>query len=476
MVHTMISLAHLRHPEAHIFIHVILAHHLLQSLVFFGYCCCVSGARYVLINHFQGPVAQPFIMSYPPPPGLKQPPTSSSSSSTPPLHASLPPRPPPAVGPPPSFKSAVSSTPTFSSAPGTRGYNGTTGSGGTNPSSGFGGFAGFQPRAVAANSQPFRTHSPVVSAAPTPPTGYSTPQTTYSNSTYQTQPSYQQPPTPSYYQKPAYEEPYVEPTPPQIRNPFPLPGQDGGGRGGGRGQEIDPEMEAQIAQWQSAYAGKDTDANRNAGRTFGRFGTGGEGGASATSANTAPLGVRQDIQGASMSTSAMSSAANADTGIAAVVTGADGKQKTVVRSGGGQTWQDPSLLEWDPAHFRLFVGNLAGEVTDESLLKAFAKYPSVHKARVVRDKRTTKSKGYGFVSFVDGEEYFQAAKDMQGKYIGSHPVLLRKSTTEIKATVPHDKRKGGKNGKGGGGKGGGGTGAGVQKKQTKTKGGLKVLG
>ena len=176
-----------------------------------------------------------------------------------------------------------------------------------------------------------------------------------------------------------------------------------------------------------------------------------------------------------MSNSAISSAANADTGIAAVVTGADGKQKTVIRSGGGKTWQDPSLLEWDPAHFRLFVGNLAGEVTDESLLKAFSKYPSVQKARVVRDKRTTKSQGYGFVSFVDGEEYFQAARDMQGKYIGSHPVLLRKSTTEIRPTVHRDDKRKGKGGKGGGGQKGIG-GGGVQKKQGKTKGGLKVLG
>ena len=416
-------------------------------------------------------------MSYPPPPGLKLPQTSSSSATSP-AHASLPPRPPPSAGPPPSFKSTTSSTPTFSSAPGTRGYNGTSSNtGGNQPPSSFGGFTGFQPRSVAANSQPFRTHSPVVSAAPAPPAGFSAPQSTYSNGAYQAQPSYQQPPTPSYYQKPAFEEPYVEPTPPQIRNPFPLPGQGGPGRGGaaGNGQEIDPEMEAQIAQWQSAYAGKDADSGRTAIRSFSRFGIGGEGGASSTGANTAPLGVRQDIAGASMSNSAMSSAANADTGVAAVVTGADGKQKTVVRSGGGQTWQDPSLLEWDPAHFRLFVGNLAGEVTDESLLKAFSKYPSVQKARVVRDKRTTKSKGYGFVSFVDGEEYFQSARDMQGKYIGSHPVLLRKSTTEIRPTVPQDKRKNGKGGKGGGG-GKGGTGAGVQKKQGKTKGGLKVLG
>ena len=179
-----------------------------------------------------------------------------------------------------------------------------------------------------------------------------------------------------------------------------------------------------------------------------------------------------------MSNSAISSAANADTGIAAVVTGADGKQKTVIRSGGGQTWQDPSLLEWDPAHFRLFVGNLAGEVTDESLFKAFSKYASVHKARVVRDKRTTKSKGYGFVSFVDGEEYFRAARDMQGKYIGSHPVLLRKSTTEIRPTISKDGKKVGKNGKRGGGvaKGGATGGNGVSTNQGKMKGGLKVLG
>lgn len=238
-------------------------------------------------------------------------------------------------------------------------------------------------------------------------------------------------------------------------------------------------MEAQIAQWQSAYAAKDSDASsRTTSRTFSKFneGIGGGGlGGIGTGANSGPLGLRPDVTGSAMSTSAMTSAANADTGVAAVITGADGKQKTVVRSGGGQTWQDPSLLEWDPAHFRLFVGNLAGEVTDESLLKAFAKFPSVHKARVVRDKRTTKSKGYGFVSFVDGEEYFQAARDMQGKYIGSHPVLLRKSTTEIRPTVPHDRKKG-KGGKGGGQNGRGKGGGGVQKKPGKTKGGLKVLG
>ncbi|KAL9125224.1 MAG: hypothetical protein Q9217_005542, partial [Psora testacea] len=351
-------------------------------------------------------------MSYPPPPGLKASTTSASPSNTS-AHSSLPPRPPPAAGPLPAFKPTTTSIPTFSSAPGTRGYDGTSNSANSQLSSGFSGFTGFQPRSVASQNQQFRSHSPTVSAAPTPPTGFPAPQTTYFNGAYQAQASYQQPPTQSFNQSAPYQEPYAEPTPPQIRNPFPLPGQNAGrGQGIGRGQEpFDPEMEAQIAQWQSAYAGKDATSSSTT-RTFSnRFA---EGNASSTGANTAPLGVRPEVQGASMSNSAISSAANADTGVAAVVTGADGKQKTVIRSGGGQTWQDPSLLDWDPAHFRLFVGNLAGEVTDESLFKAFSKYPSVQKARVVRDKRTTKSKGYGFVSFVDGEEYFQAARDMQG--------------------------------------------------------------
>ncbi|KAI4180716.1 MAG: hypothetical protein LQ346_006935, partial [Caloplaca aetnensis] len=357
-------------------------------------------------------------MSYPPPPGLKAAQAPSSSSSAPQPHSSLPPRPPPTAGPPPSFKQAFNHVPTFSSgAPGTSNYGGKNNAPGAGqPSAGLGGFAGFQPRSVAANSQPFRTHSPVVSAPPAPPTGFQTPRTSYPTGAFQPQPTYQQPPTPSYYQP--QDQPYAEATPPQIRNPFPLPGQasaGGAGRGLGRGQEVDPELEAQIAQWQSAYASKDSDSSaaRTASRTF-SSNTATRSDGPGTAANSAPLGVRPEAAGPTMSSSAISSAANADTGVASVITDASGKQKTVIRSGGGQTWQDPSLLEWDPAHFRLFVGNLAGEVTDESLLKAFAKFPSVQKARVVRDKRTTKSKGYGFVSFADGDEYFRAARDMQG--------------------------------------------------------------
>jgi hypothetical protein len=175
------------------------------------------------------------------------------------------------------------------------------------------------------------------------------------------------------------------------------------------------------------------------------------------------------------------------------------KKKTVIREGGGKKWSDDSLLEWDPSHLRLFVGNLAGETTDESLLKAFSRWSSVQKAKVVRDKRTTKSKGYGFVSFSDPDDFFQAAKEMNGKYIQSHPVVVHKAKTEIRPQVVRDdKRQKGKWKKGGGGgnKSGNGMGktdgagagaaayephlgphgGGVTKPGQKTRGGLKILG
>ena len=332
--------------------------------------------------------------------------------------------------------------------------------------------------------QAWQGHSSSVSAPPAPPSGFSA-QSVYGANVGQ-QSNYQHGSGQQYYRQDP-QAPYTAAvSPPQIRNPFPLPGQEptGRGRGASRYQDpaVDPEMEAQIAQWQSAYAPKDaTDQsnNRGGGRGHGRSGGHGvEGPASASGANAGPLGGRADSGVASVSHAATDGGSTA--AAAASSKGADGKQKTVVRSGGGNTWTDSTLLEWDPAHFRLFVGNLAGEVTDDSLLKAFSRYPSVQKARVVRDKRTTKSKGYGFVSFSDGDEYFQAAREMQGKYIGSHPVLLRRSTTEIRPVAQGDKKgkhgKGGKGGNLGGGGGGAKTGAGVQRKPNKTKSGLRVLG
>lgn len=307
-------------------------------------------------------------------------------------------------------------------------------------------YSGFTPRAVA-------SAAPHTSAAPASAShayNYSAPANTYDMSygQYSTagaaQPQYPTayPAAGGYNQ---YNQQYGQynnqyagyaQSPPQIRNPFaPPPQSRTGGQNGNsnNNNNFDPEWEAQVQQWQSAYASRDDNANNKG------YGKGGsrDGATAAGNPNTTPLGGRA----APLNNSEISAAANSKTDVASVVTDASGQHKTVVRTGGGAKWEDPTLLQWNPEGFRVFCGNLAGEVTDESLLKAFSRWPSVTKAHVVRDKRTTKSKGYGFVEFMDGDEFFQAAKEMQGKYVGSHPILIRRSETNIKPVNVRDKNK-----------------------------------
>ncbi|CAI7657930.1 unnamed protein product [Penicillium glandicola] len=306
---------------------------------------------------------------------------------------------------------------------------------------GYSAFTAFQPRAVA-SSQPHRanTHSlpnPPVSAA-----GYATPVNNYANH-YQQPQAYQS--GPSYYGQPQYAENTYGPAVPHIANPFgSTPNQANTGFQNSNAPGFDAETEAQIAQWQSAYTKPAEDLNKYQGNQ--------PGSGVNTGTGTPTLGAGTPISQPE-------------------------SQKTVIRSGGGETWTDPTLLEWDQAHFRLFVGNLAGEVTDDSLLKAFSRYASVQKARVVREKRTQKSKGYGFVSFSGSDDYFKAGREMQGKYIGSHPILLRRAVTEVRPAS--DPKHGKKQGKGKGPKGdnaGGKVKHDGIKKSAKTKGGLKILG
>ncbi|RKP23328.1 hypothetical protein SYNPS1DRAFT_11350, partial [Syncephalis pseudoplumigaleata] len=103
------------------------------------------------------------------------------------------------------------------------------------------------------------------------------------------------------------------------------------------------------------------------------------------------------------------------------------KARTTLRVAGGEVWEDPTLAEWDENDFRIFVGDLGNEVMDEHLAQAFSKYPSMQKARIVRDKRSGKTRGFGFVSFKDPDDYSRAMREMNGKYLGNRPLKLRKS-------------------------------------------------
>merc|ERR1711972_152228 len=78
-------------------------------------------------------------------------------------------------------------------------------------------------------------------------------------------------------------------------------------------------------------------------------------------------------------------------------------------------------------------GDLGNEVTDDLLANAFRKYSSFQKAKVIRDKRTGKTKGYGFVSFSAPEDMVAALRDVNGRYVGNRPVRLKKSSWKDKS-------------------------------------------
>ncbi|GAA5876846.1 hypothetical protein JCM3774_000790 [Rhodotorula dairenensis] len=113
---------------------------------------------------------------------------------------------------------------------------------------------------------------------------------------------------------------------------------------------------------------------------------------------------------------------------------------TVLRKGGGEVWEDQSLLEWDPAHFRLFIGDLDPAISDDAFRSAFSRFPSFVKSKVVRDKYTNKGKGYGFVSYSDPEDFLKAWKEMNGKYVGTRPVTIKKANAGVKAVEIGDRK------------------------------------
>ena len=94
---------------------------------------------------------------------------------------------------------------------------------------------------------------------------------------------------------------------------------------------------------------------------------------------------------------------------------------------GGRRWLDKTMADWPENDYRIFVGNIGHEVTEEHLVVVFRRFASFMRARVVRDPRTNRGKGYGFVSFGDPEDYIKAMKEIDGKYIGKKPVKLMRS-------------------------------------------------
>ena len=102
---------------------------------------------------------------------------------------------------------------------------------------------------------------------------------------------------------------------------------------------------------------------------------------------------------------------------------------------------------------KLYVGNLAYSVRDDSLLQAFSQFGHVTSAKVMMDRETGRSKGFGFVEMGSDAEAQAAINGMNGQPLEGRAIVVNEAR-------PREERPGGFGGGGGGGRGGYGGGGG----------------
>lgn len=91
----------------------------------------------------------------------------------------------------------------------------------------------------------------------------------------------------------------------------------------------------------------------------------------------------------------------------------------------------------------IYVGNLAYEVSDEDLNKAFAAFGEVVSAKVIKDGYSGRSKGFGFVEMSNNAEAEAAINGLNGSEIKGRA---------IKVNEANPKREGSRGGRGGRGR------------------------
>ena len=106
---------------------------------------------------------------------------------------------------------------------------------------------------------------------------------------------------------------------------------------------------------------------------------------------------------------------------------------------------------------KLYVGNLPYSVRDEDLQQSFGQFGSVTSAKVMMERDTGRSKGFGFVEMGSDAEAQAAINGMNGQPLGGRSVVVNEARP-MEARPPRSGGFGG--GGGGGGYGGGGGGGG----------------
>lgn len=96
---------------------------------------------------------------------------------------------------------------------------------------------------------------------------------------------------------------------------------------------------------------------------------------------------------------------------------------------------------------KLFVGGLSWGTTEEGLRAAFESYGPLQEVKIITDRDTGRSRGFGFVTFANDDDATRAMEELNGNALDGRTITVNEA---------HERGpRGGGGGGGGGGRGGG---------------------
>ncbi len=81
---------------------------------------------------------------------------------------------------------------------------------------------------------------------------------------------------------------------------------------------------------------------------------------------------------------------------------------------------------------KLYVGSLPYSVTEDELRDLFSQFGDIESVRIITDKFTGQSKGFGFVEMATAEGAQQAVEGMNGKQLGGRTLIVNDARPEQK--------------------------------------------
>jgi cold-inducible RNA-binding protein len=84
---------------------------------------------------------------------------------------------------------------------------------------------------------------------------------------------------------------------------------------------------------------------------------------------------------------------------------------------------------------KLYVGNLSYDTTDDELNRLFSQCGQVSSAKVIKDKETGRSKGFGFVEMTNNDEATHAIERMQGYDLKGRPIKVDEAQEKPEGAV-----------------------------------------